>query len=944
MITSNRINLLEFVEKLKSAMTNEDANVRSDAFELLEKVIMRLPAACFSELEAEQVAKYCSSVFLLQTARTRPLLAALHYLVTHFSIKLELLKDIILSLLKKRIVISSLQLERSRVYAIILEYLNRSQKGSDESEIANELLKSADGEADPRCLILLFKIGEVLAEKFELGPVREDLFQFMEFYSPVTYKPPSYNPCGITRENLETSLNLCLTASDWLAEYVFGNICTYVNPSLGFKEKDDCLNLLNTALHRFSRQAIRPYGERILNFLVPLILWPTKREDGESEWFTVYNQLVEVMFFNDDGSLSEDWTKFLQFLTADLQKFYGCPELGSLRMTHQMLILAASRTANSFWFLLNWAADRIFESFQMAESNRRDYAEVLLDWCQKLKDQGTATVEGMETVRRIKIFAKENLLASDESVLNDVGVAVSVNLAFSFSNLFDEDDAVTISLALMDVISNGSPQYSRNCLNWFGLVAKKFWPLLEKTIYPLLTEKYDVGLVELNVVPPMMAASKEAAQFVLLLLTRRIMSASSETECMAILPFVKDILNAIDFNCASDFQEFCRIIFAFAISNLDKTLLNENGGSEDQVGVANAYGKLMQDMFLAAPTSLSQWFLNEVVAMASGRKDTFFQSSLCLYVFAPVICAATAADLVTHEEFLLSLWKIEPCHIQPTECKQWCRCHILFSCLAHNIDSGSLLDEILCHWANRCEELFHQCSKCYAELGYLARALLLRNHPVGNALLEKFFAHLRLTNGNEVVEALQIVYTSPSDAANNECYRKLAPFYIERIAGYSLQLLRPLFQELTSSRREGKLMERACEVFALLWAYAPNSVAVSDFQFVAPMLAALKSAKESVRNVAVEFFNRLLATENSFLNGESQAQLTEICEALVSCCSENSHALFCSRVFACLQRMSLAYGSEFQKSFRCKLVKAIVPFLSHKKRLVRQAAAEAVNA
>ncbi|KHJ44852.1 hypothetical protein D918_05106 [Trichuris suis] len=347
MITSNRINLLEFVEKLKSAMTNEDANVRSDAFELLEK-----------------------------TARTRPLLAALHYL-------LELLKDIILSLLKKRIVISSLQLERSRVYAIILEYLNRSQKGSDESEIANELLKSADGEADPRCLILLFKIGEVLAEKFELGPVREDLFQFMEFYSPVTYKPPSYNPCGITRENLETSLNLCLTASDWLAEYVFGNICTYVNPSLGFKEKDDCLNLLNTALHRFSRQAIRPYGERILNFLVPLILWPTKREDGESEWFTVYNQLVEVMFFNDDGSLSEDWTKFLQFLTA---------ELGSLRMTHQMLILAASRTANSFWFLLNWAADRIFESFQMAESNRRDYAEVLLDWCQKLKDQGTGAL------------------------------------------------------------------------------------------------------------------------------------------------------------------------------------------------------------------------------------------------------------------------------------------------------------------------------------------------------------------------------------------------------------------------------------------------------------------------------------------------------------------------------------------------------------------------
>ncbi|CDW59199.1 MMS19 C and MMS19 N domain containing protein [Trichuris trichiura] len=943
MISSNRMNLLEFVEKQKSAITNQDVNVRSSAFELLESVIIKLPPACFSELEAEQVAKYCVSVFALQTGKTKSLLAALHYLVTHLSIKLEILKDMILSLLKRRIVISSLQLERSRIYAIILEYLNRSQMGSDESEIANELLKSADGEADPRCLILLFKIGEVLAQKFELGPVRDDLFQFMEFYSPITYKPSSYNPCGITRENLETSLNLCLTASDWLAEHVFGSMCTYVNPSLSFKEKDDCLNLLNTALHRFSRQTVRLHGERILKFLVPPILWPTKGEAGESEWLTVYNRLVEVMFFDDAGSLSEDWSKFLEILTADLQKFYHCPELGSVHMAHQMLILAAACTADSFWFLLRWAADRIFENFQMAESNRQNYAEQLLDWCQKLKDQRTADIGDMDIIRRIKVFAKENLLASDQFVLNDVGVAVSVNLAFSFSNLFDNEDAVTISLKLMDLLSVGSPQYSRQCLNWFGLVAKKSWPLLENTIYPLLCEKYDVRLVELNVVPPMMAASKEPARSVLLLLTRRIMLASSEPECMAILPFVKNILNAIDFSCANDFQEFSRIVFAFAILTFGKALLDENGPSEAQVSTADAYGKLMQDMFLAAPTSLSRWFLNEVIGLAAGRKDTFFQSSLCMNVFSPVIFAATAADLIGHEEFLLSLWKSEPCHNHPTECKQRCRCHILFSCLAHNIDSGPLLDEILLHWANRCEELFRECSKCYVKLGYLARALLLRNHPVGITLLERFFTHLRVANRNEAVEALQIVYTSPSDAVNNECYRRLAPFCVERIAGYSVQLLHPLFQELKSSEQE-ELMERTCETFALLWDYAPNSVAVSDFQFVAPMLAALKSAKESVRNVAVEFFNRLLTTENSLLNGESQAQLIEICEGLVSCCSENSHAIVCSRVFACLQRLSLAYGSEFQRSFRCKIVKAIAPFLSHKKRLVRQAAAEAVNA
>uniref|UniRef100_A0A5S6QSH4 MMS19 nucleotide excision repair protein n=1 Tax=Trichuris muris TaxID=70415 RepID=A0A5S6QSH4_TRIMR len=900
LITSNRMNLLEFVKNHKCFMTHEDASIRSNAFELLASVITRLPSVYFSDLEAEEIGKYCSSVFLLQHNGSKPLLAALHYVVTHFSISLETLRNIIVSLLKKRIVISSLQLERSRIYAIILEYLNRSQAGSDESEIASDLLKSADGEVDPRCLIILFQICEVLAEKFELGPMNAELHEFVVSYFPVTFNASSHNPCGITCENLETSLNRCLTASDWLAEYTFGDVGKLLASSYGSKEKSSCAKLLSAALDRFSRKAILPHAGKLCRLLTPLILEPASAEVQNSEWFSVYNRLVKIVFRHECKLRTENeaWRVFAQFITDDLQTFYCHPEIGAHHGTHQMLLSAADQTAAGFWFLFTWATNKIFENFQMMESSREDYATLLLDWCRKLKGWGRTAIEDVEVVRMVKMFAMENLLASNEPALNDVGVAILVALAFSCFELIGESDVTTISMKLMHLLSSENLRHSSNCFDWYGLVATRCWPYFEKAVYPLLSEKFDTDLVELHAVPPMMAGCEEAMHFVLQLLTLRLQSATSEMECVIVLPALWRALKAMNFNCESGFRRFCRMILSFAVLNFDRPLLNGNGELKASTSLPDAYGKFLQDVFMAAPTNLSQWFLNEVIALAADREDTFFQSSLCLLLFVPVLCAATAADIVEHEKFLLTLWKMEPCRTQPTECKEWCRCSTLFSCLAHNVDNGPLLDQILDHWANRSEELFGQCQKCYANMGYLARALLLRNHPVGVSLLQNFFNHLRLMDGNAAIEALRLVYTLPSAAEKNECYRRLAPFHKERIAGYSVLLLRRLFQE-TKAHPNEELLRRACEVFALLWSYAPTTVPLTDFQFVLPMLTALRSCRQSVQNVAVQFFDSLLTTEGPLWDDE--ARLAEICEALLSCCSGNPNVLFCSCVFACLQ-------------------------------------------
>lgn len=71
----------------------------------------------------------------------------------------------------------------------------------------------ADGEKDPRNLMLAFAIARVMLIEFDVGSHIEDIFNITFCYFPITFRPPPDDPYRITSEDLKKTLRLVFTVS-----------------------------------------------------------------------------------------------------------------------------------------------------------------------------------------------------------------------------------------------------------------------------------------------------------------------------------------------------------------------------------------------------------------------------------------------------------------------------------------------------------------------------------------------------------------------------------------------------------------------------------------------------------------------------------------------------------------------------------------------------------
>ncbi|KAG8745003.1 hypothetical protein FRC10_009111 [Ceratobasidium sp. 414] len=71
-------------------------------------------------------------------------------------------------------------------------------------------IKLAEGEKDPRNLLIAFNIGKVITLEFDITSHVDDLFDITFCYFPITFKPPPNDPYGITTEDLKSALRKAL--------------------------------------------------------------------------------------------------------------------------------------------------------------------------------------------------------------------------------------------------------------------------------------------------------------------------------------------------------------------------------------------------------------------------------------------------------------------------------------------------------------------------------------------------------------------------------------------------------------------------------------------------------------------------------------------------------------------------------------------------------------
>ncbi|ANB15396.1 Met18p [Sugiyamaella lignohabitans] len=143
----------------------------------------------------------------------------------------------------------------------ILERFHETGK-LDENEFIETYIYLTSGEKDPRNLLASFKISHGILANFGtkvLSQHKEDLFDVVFCYFPITFEPPKNDPYGITSKDLKDGLTMCIVGSDVLASEAFPALIEKLN-STSPTVKQDALTMINSCLENYSGSSLRSNG------------------------------------------------------------------------------------------------------------------------------------------------------------------------------------------------------------------------------------------------------------------------------------------------------------------------------------------------------------------------------------------------------------------------------------------------------------------------------------------------------------------------------------------------------------------------------------------------------------------------------------------------------------------------------------------------------------
>ncbi|KAF8757616.1 RNAPII transcription regulator C-terminal [Rhizoctonia solani] len=187
------LTLLHIVKSLGEYLTSEDGKIREKGIRLLSHVISQ----CQSERISKQSTRVLTTFYLEKIQDADTIIPALDGLLTLTSLPTFGTNEAtdtahsVISHISMKALVQSVRYVVTRI----------------KPHVPSGYIKLAEGEKDPRNLLLAFNIARVIALEFDITNHIDDLFDITFCYFPITFKPPPNDPYGITTEDLKSSLS-----------------------------------------------------------------------------------------------------------------------------------------------------------------------------------------------------------------------------------------------------------------------------------------------------------------------------------------------------------------------------------------------------------------------------------------------------------------------------------------------------------------------------------------------------------------------------------------------------------------------------------------------------------------------------------------------------------------------------------------------------------------
>lgn len=294
-IVHRSIKLLEVVVALKDYFLSENEVERKKALTCLTTILAKTPKDHLSKNECSVIFQFYQSKLDDQALAKEVLegfaaLAPMKYVSIN---EIAQLLRLLLDNYQQGQHLASTRLWPFKILRKIFDRFFVNGSSTEQVKRINDLfietfLHVANGEKDPRNLLLSFALNKSITSSLQnVENFKEDLFDVLFCYFPITFKPPKHDPYKISNQDLKTALRSAITATPLFAEDAYSNLLDKLTASSPVVKNDTLLTLLE-CVRKFGGSSILENWTLLWNALKFEIM--QNSEGNENTLLNPYNK------------------------------------------------------------------------------------------------------------------------------------------------------------------------------------------------------------------------------------------------------------------------------------------------------------------------------------------------------------------------------------------------------------------------------------------------------------------------------------------------------------------------------------------------------------------------------------------------------------------------------------------------------------------------------
>ncbi|XP_035607330.1 MMS19 nucleotide excision repair protein homolog isoform X2 [Oncorhynchus keta] len=984
-LKAGQFTILQLVEALGLHLASSQPQTRARGVQLLSNVLQQCHGD-LTEREVDVLLAFYENRLKDHYVITPHVLKGMNALTKCSVLPPGSAVSILKSLFQDVHVQSLMLVERSCVYNILTQLME-----SRESELKGlgadfvfGFVQSVDGERDPRNLLLAFQIArKIIHGGYDLGKFTEELFEVTSCYFPIDFSPPPNDPHGITQEELILALRAVLTGTPRFAEFLLPLIIEKLDSDVQ-SAKVDSLQTLTACASVYEHKELAEFLPGLWASLRREV-FQTASERVESAGLAALGALTACISRSVLNSDSEDYLNvFLDLVLKDCQHHLCEPDLKLVWPSAKLLQATSTASYRASHRVAAAIMPSLIEQYNSRTqcAQRRTLLEVLQGFVQPVKsseEDESVLLDFRQSLCSIVFSA----LSENSAGLQITSLRVLTALSQQTVLLLESDVELAVDHLTRLILEEEDAKVSLAVVECAGALAG-LHPLafISKMVPRLKGEIFSESMAQGDSATPSQEHSQQAVRQRCLTALAAVSSRPSVVQEST--PVLLQVLTSSHTGTGSfsleevisvchnlqriaehaqDTEETGRVFHDIIIPRLlGLALQAAMRGSSDhpsplveesvlsamvpvisttcarlQSQLAGQTASRAVSLFLDGDMSfLPENAFPSQIQLLKQAGDSWSQSQMVCLLMGCVCSLPRSVEVPQMDRLLLELEELSCTCVHPFSYTSAAKC---YAGLVNKRPAGEALDSLIDGTLKRISTELDCASssvrtQAFTLLLWVAKALLLRYHPLSTALTDKLFSLLSDSElGSLAADGFSLLMSDSPDVLNRGCNADVRIMYRQRFFTENSAKLVQGFNSAAQEKKSGYL-----KALSHIVNYLPRQVQLTELPALLPLLLeALSCPDQAVQLSTLSCLQPVLMDPPSALITQLEALVGRTLTLTTSPAMKVRIASL-----RCIHALSRFPEHEIMP-FRARVLRALTVPLDDLKRMVRSEAVVARN-